>query len=93
MPRKSLMPAKKPIPELLTIYAKNIDLMAFKRGWSMAYLAELIGVTVPTLTRVRLRHNKYIDPEIFASLLRVFECRPDDLLSAHSDIDYTGPST
>jgi len=86
------MSTKKPNPELLTIYAKNIDLLAFKRGWSMSYLADQVGVTVPTLTRVRLRHNKYIDPELFSAFLTVFECRPDDLLSAHPDIDYTGPT-
>lgn len=83
------MAAFKETHELLTIYARNIDLLTFKRGWSIAKLARELGTTVGTLTRVRLRHNKYLDPELFADLLRVFDCTPNDLLSRHPDVDYT----
>lgn len=83
------MATNKQICDVLAVYARNIDLMLFKRGWSLSRLAKEVGITVPTLTRVRLRHNKYIDPELFSSLLRVFDCRPDDLLLPHPDVDYS----
>lgn len=83
------MATTKQVCELLTVYARNIDLLLFKRGWSLSRLAREAGVTVPTLTRVRLRHNKYIDPELFEALLRVFDCNPDELLLPHPGIDYT----
>lgn len=81
--------ASKKVPSLLAIYARNIEVCAFKRGWSMRHLAEEAGCTVATLTRVRMRHNKMIDPELLASLLSVFDCRPDDLLLPHPDVDYS----
>lgn len=82
------MASKKP-PHLITIYGRNIEIFAFKRGWSMRHLADEAGCTVATLTRVRMRHNKTIDPELLASLLSIFNCRPDDLLLPHPDVDYT----
>jgi DNA-binding Xre family transcriptional regulator len=81
--------ATKKVPSLITIYARNIEIFAFKRGWSMRHLAEETGCTVATLTRVRMRHNKTIDPELLASLLNVFSCHPDDLLLPQPDVDYS----
>lgn len=83
------MAAPKKTHELLNVYARNIDLLIFKRGWSLNRLATELGTTVATLTRVRLRHNKYIDPELLADLIRVFACTPNDLLIPHPDVDYT----
>lgn len=81
--------ASKKVPPLIAIYARNIEIFAFKRGWSMRHLADEVGCTVATLTRVRMRHNKTIDPELLSALLTAFECRPDDLLLPHPDVDYT----
>lgn len=85
--------ATKKIPPLLAVYGRNIQVAAFKRGWSMKRLAHEAGCTVATLTRVRLGHNKLIDPELFSSLLAAFDCCPDDLLLPHPDVDYNTPPT
>jgi DNA-binding Xre family transcriptional regulator len=74
---------------ILPIYARNIELQAFKKGWSANRLALEIGTSVPTLNRVRFCRSKYIDPELFQDLLRVFKCTPNDLLLPQPDIDYT----
>lgn len=80
------------IPELITIYARNIELQTLKRGWSARRLADEVGVTPPALARVRRCHNKVIDPELLAALMRVFDCSPNDLLQPHPDVDYSSPS-
>ena len=81
--------ASKKDPSLLVVYGRNVEMFAFKRGWTMRQLANEVGCTVATLTRVRMRHNKMIDPDLLSSLLSVFGCTPDDLLLPHPDVDYT----
>ena len=83
------MAAPKKPHHLLTVYARNIDLLTFKRGWTLNRLASELGTTTAALTRVRLRHNKYLDPELLSDLLRVFNCAPNDLLAPHPDVDYS----
>lgn len=85
--------APKKVPPLLTIYGRNIEVAAFKRGWTMRRLAHEAGCNVATLTRVRMKHNKLIDPDLFSALLAAFDCRPDDLLLPHPDVDYNTPPT
>jgi DNA-binding Xre family transcriptional regulator len=74
---------------LVIVLARNVQHMAFKRGWSPSRLSRELGVTSHTLTRVRLGRSRYIDPEVFAALLDVFNCEPNDLLLRQPDIDYT----
>jgi DNA-binding Xre family transcriptional regulator len=75
-------------PPLLHIYARNVQHLAFKRGWSHSRLATELGVTLNTLNRVRFARGRYIDPEVFVALLDLFGCDPNDLLSPQPGIDY-----
>lgn len=77
------------IPQLLPIFARNLEFLAFKRGWNTGRLAEELGITRATLNRIRFCQNRYIDPDIFQDLLRLLECSPNDLLLPHPDLDYT----
>jgi DNA-binding Xre family transcriptional regulator len=77
---------------LVIVLARNVQHLAFKRGWSPGRLARELGVTSNTLTRVRLGRSRYIDPEVFAALLDVFDCEPNDLLTRQPDIDYSAPT-
>jgi len=79
----------KRVPQILSIYGRNIEMYTFKRGWSVHRLADELNCTVATLTRIRKCHNYLIDPELLSSLLRVFNCSPNDLLLPHDDVDYT----
>lgn len=78
-----------PIPALLPIYARNMELLAFKRGWDSGRLAEELGITRAALNRIRFCNNRYIDPDIFNDLLRILECTPNDLLLPLPDLDYS----
>jgi len=77
------------MPELLPVYARNVELLAFKRGWGPTRLATELGVTTNTINRLRTCKAKYLDLDLFKELLRVFQCQPNDLLQPHQDVDYT----
>ena len=79
--------------EILRVYSRNIDILAFKRGWNTTRVAAALGVTANTLRRVRQKRNHYIDPELLAALLDVFECTPNDLLLPQAGIDYPSDVT
>jgi len=53
----------------------------------------VLGVTANTLRRVRQKRNRYIDPELLAALIDVFECTPNDLLLPQAGIDYNSDAT
>jgi len=76
-------------PSLVTIYARNVEHCAFKRGWSAPKLATELGVTLNTLNRIRFARSRYLDPEVFVALLDIFECEPNDLLLPQPGIDYS----
>lgn len=73
---------------LFRIYARNIELMAFKRGWSVDTLASRLGVSSHTITRIRRNRARYIDPEVLLAVLDVFGCTPNDLLLPQEGIKY-----
>lgn len=75
-------------PPLLHVYARNVQHLAFKRGWSHGRLATELGITVNTLNRIRFARSRYIDPDVFTSLVEVFSCEPNDLLLPQPGIDY-----
>lgn len=75
-------------PPLLRVYARNVEHLAFKRGWSATRLATELGVTMNTLNRIRFARSRYIDPEVFTALIEVFGCEPNDLLLAQPGFDY-----
>lgn len=76
-------------PSLIQIYARNVEHHAFMRGWPPPKLATELGVTHNTLTRIRFARSRYIDPDVFSELLRVFGCTPNDLLLPFPGIDYS----
>jgi DNA-binding Xre family transcriptional regulator len=78
-------------PPLLNVYARNVELHAFKRGWSHKFLATRLGITPYSLTRIRYGRGRYLDAEVFASMLEIFDCQPNDLLLPQPGIDYTIP--
>lgn len=77
------------IPPLLRIYARNIELLAVKRGIPSHALASKLGLTANTLNRIRFARSRYLDPEVFVALLDIFECEPNDLLLPQPGIDYS----
>lgn len=76
-------------PSLLAIYARNVELLVCKRGWTFTRLARELSVSDDVLARLRYHRGRYIDPELFSSLLAVFNCEPNDLLSPQPGIEYT----
>jgi DNA-binding Xre family transcriptional regulator len=78
---------------MLRVYSRNIEILAIKRGWNTARVAAVLGVTANTLRRVRQKRNRYIDPELLAALIDVFECTPNDLLLPQAGIDYSSDAT
>mgnify|MGYP006268326815 CR=1 FL=1 len=83
---------REPPHPLITVLARNIQHLTFKRGWSANRLARELGVTENTLTRARLGRSRYIDPTLIDALLEVFACDPNALLTRQPDIDYTSPA-
>lgn len=77
------------IAPLLSIYGRNVEVQAFKRGWSGAYLSTRLGIKPHTLNRIRLGRNRSIDPEVLEALTDLFGCTYNDLLLPQPDIDYT----
>lgn len=75
-------------PPLLHVYARNVQHCAFKRGWSSTKLASELGVSLNTINRIRFGRSRYIDPEVFVALLKLFGCTPNDLLLPQPGIDY-----
>ena len=78
---------------MLRVYSRNIEILAFKRGWNTARVAAALGVTANTLRRVRQKRSRYSDPELLAALIDVFECTPNDLLLPQAGIDYPSDVT
>lgn len=76
-------------PDLAVVYGRNIDFQLFKRNWSPTKICKTINISESALTRLRHGRARYIDPEVLLSLLRLFECTPNDLLLPHPGIDYT----
>lgn len=80
-------------PSILTVYARNVEHQAFRRGWTSTQLARKLNVTPNSLNRVRFGRARYIDPELFEALLQLFRCEPNDLLLPQNGLDYTFSSS
>ena len=76
-------------PQLLTLYARNVEILACKKGWTFSKIASDTGVSINTLNGVRYKRSKTIDPELLTELMDLFKCSPNDLLQAHPDVDYS----
>lgn len=85
MPMPTSPPSTNP---LLTTLGRNVDVYAFKRGWSAQHLATRLGVSVNALNRVRFGRCRYIDPAMLQGLTELFNCSFDDLLLPQPGIDY-----
>jgi DNA-binding Xre family transcriptional regulator len=75
-------------PRLMRVYARNIDLLAYKRGWSTELLAKRLALSPNTLIRIRRHQSKYIDPEVLLALMDVFDCTPNDILLPQEGVNY-----
>jgi transcriptional regulator with XRE-family HTH domain len=73
---------------LLAIYGRNIDVAAFKRGWSTAQLSTLLGISTTALNRIRSGRNRSIDPELLQRFTELFHCDFNALLTPQTGIDY-----
>lgn len=74
---------------LLRVFARNVDLLAFKRGLTRRELAEQLHTTPYILSRVLNAQNRHLDPELVSTLLALFDCTPNDLLLPHADVTYS----
>lgn len=74
--------------DLLQVFARNVELLAFKRGLARRDLATRLGVTPHVMHRVLECRNRSIDPELVATLLVFFNCSPNDLFLRHPDVSY-----
>lgn len=73
---------------LLTIYSRNVDYLAFKRGWSRSTLAQKLGVSSYVVGRLHRAEGRFIDADLLEALLNVFDCFPNDLLIPYPEIEY-----
>lgn len=78
-------------PPLLATYARNVEILACKRGWTFARLARELSVSDDVLHRLRYYRGRYIDPDLFVSILELFNCEPNDLLLPQPGIEYPSP--
>lgn len=74
---------------LLTVYGRNIDVAAFKRGWSTPQLAGLLNISPNAVSRLRNGRNTLIDPKILQRLTELFNCDFNALLMPQPGIDYS----
>lgn len=73
---------------LLQVFARNVELLAFKRGLARRDLATRLGVTSHVMRRVLECRNHSLDPELVAALLIFFNCTPNDLFLRQPDVSY-----
>jgi transcriptional regulator with XRE-family HTH domain len=73
---------------LLAVYGRNLDVCAFKRGWSTSQLATLLGISSNALNRIRSGKNRSIDPELLQRFSELFQCDFNALLMPQPGIDY-----
>ncbi len=74
---------------LLAIYGRNVDVNAFKRGWSTAQLATLLSVSPTAVNRIRSGRNHYLDPELLQRFTELFQVDFNALLTPQPGIDYS----
>lgn len=73
---------------LLAVYGRNVDVAAFKRGWSTNQLASLLSISPNAVNRIRNGRNTSIDPEVLQRLTELFSCDFNALLTPQPGIDY-----
>ena len=74
--------------EIMRIFALNIERFAFQRGWSLSVLCDQLGISRNTVERLRYGQATYINPELLAAALEVFEVEPNDLLLPNPEIEH-----
>jgi DNA-binding Xre family transcriptional regulator len=74
---------------LIRIYTRNIEHLAFKRGWDSTRLAVELGISSNTFRRLfRSGLSRYICTDLFQTALNIFDCTPNDLLLPQDGIEY-----
>lgn len=72
----------------IAVLGKNMELIALKRGMSLAHIAEEGGLSFRALKNLRDGYCRYIDPDLLEGLIRVLEVTPNDLLLPLDDVKY-----
>ena len=65
-----------------------MELIALKKGLSLAYIAQEGGLSFRALKNLRDGYCRYIDPDLLEGLMRVLEVTPNDLLMPLDDVTY-----
>ncbi len=73
---------------LIAILGKNMELIALKKGLSLAYIAEEGGLSFRALKNLRDGYCRYIDPDLLEGLMRVLKVTPNELLLPLDDVKY-----
>lgn len=75
-------------PPLTKVLARNVEYLAFCRGWTRPQLTDALGISPHVMSRLRRAEGRFIDAELLESCLRVFDCTPNDLLIPHPELVY-----
>ena len=72
------------------VYGRNVELLAFKRGWSVNYLAEQLDVTTQVIHRLFSGRARYIDPHLLGNIIELCNNEVDfnDLFSIQPGVYY-----
>lgn len=76
-------------PQLIKVFARNIQLEGFKKGWDSSRIAQELGISANSFRRLRAGTNRYICGDLLQSVMTLFNCTPNDLLLPHDGIDYS----
>tara|TARA_Y100000385_G_scaffold278617_1_gene327139 strand:- start:1103 stop:1348 length:246 start_codon:yes stop_codon:yes gene_type:complete len=72
----------------ISVLGKNMELIALKKGLSLAYIAEEGGLSFRALKNLRDGYCRYIDPDLLEGLMRVLKVTPNELLLPLDDVKY-----
>lgn len=75
------------------IYARNLELLAFKRGWDPTQTASMLGVSADSFRRLRAGKSRFICADLLNAALELFDCSPNDLLLPQPGVDYSNSAT
>lgn len=79
---------------ILRVYARNVEIWMCRRALTPADILREVGalgcdVSPHAVTNLRRTRGRWIDPELLAGLLDLFDCTPNDLLLPQPGVDYT----
>ncbi len=72
----------------ISVLGKNMELIALKKGLSLAYIAKEGGLSFRALKNLRDGYCRYIDPDLLEGLMLVLKVTPNELLLPLDDVKY-----